>query len=251
MPHCHHHHHATFDLTFLPEGIGIILTLFLNGLVGSFTHCIGMCGPIAFTQLSLKLMNHPKEKLTEVAKMKAALLLPYYFGKAATYGIFGIVFYLFSTNLSGIPYASTAAGVFLILTALLFVKAAISKKFGFFTFLESSSSKVFSKQVARVNKRFSLNPYGFRGFILGMILGLIPCGLVYSSLVSAVAGSSNMLIAFLSMFVFGIGTVPGLYVSAYAGGTIINSFKKLFSLIFSITMLINAYLLIRYALKLF
>ncbi|AEI89452.1 hypothetical protein midi_01176 [Candidatus Midichloria mitochondrii IricVA] len=55
--------------------------MFVTGIVGSFTHCIGMCGPIAISQMSMRLMNLPKEKMTQKNKVLCAASIPYYIGK--------------------------------------------------------------------------------------------------------------------------------------------------------------------------
>jgi len=52
-------------------------------------------------------------------------------------------------------------------------------------------------------------------FILGMLNGLFPCGLVYTMLVSAITTGSALYGA-LVMFIFGIFTIPTLFSFAFA-----------------------------------
>jgi uncharacterized protein len=52
-------------------------------------------------------------------------------------------------------------------------------------------------------------PIGWRGYGLGMILGFLPCGLVYSALVIA-AATGKPLAGALALISFGLGTAPAL-----------------------------------------
>src|SRR3954467_6037849 len=107
---CHHHHQELIDLGVLSnlDSLALIVTLFLMGLVGSFTHCIGMCGPIAVAQMSLRLINLSDKKVTQKEKLKCAVTVPYYIGKAISYAILGLVVYLFSKQLSEIAFFRNA-----------------------------------------------------------------------------------------------------------------------------------------------
>jgi sulfite exporter TauE/SafE len=44
---------------------------------------------------------------------------------------------------------------------------------------------------------------------LGLVLGMLPCGLSYTAFIAA-AGTGNPLAGMLTMFSFGLGTVPAL-----------------------------------------
>ena len=56
-------------------------------------------------------------------------------------------------------------------------------------------------------------------FILGMLNGLVPCGLVYTMLVTATTTESMFLGGFV-MFIFGIFTIPALFSFAYIAGIV-------------------------------
>jgi sulfite exporter TauE/SafE len=89
-------------------------------------------------------------------------------------------------------------------------------------------------------------------FIQGMILGLIPCGLVISSVITAASYSSSGIAAFTLMFLFGLSTIPALFSITYFGSFFLSLKEtKIFKLLFSIAMLLNAYYVLGYALKLF
>lgn len=243
MHNCHHDIAAPISTAlFGIEGFGIILTLFLTGLVGSFTHCIGMCGPFALAQTSMRLMNISPKKLSQKARFDASALLPYYFGKSITYCILLTIAYFISENFKDSQSYRYLALFFLISAAFLFLKFAFNKSFTFIKipYLE----KFFSNKINLTNTR------GLKGILAGMTLGLIPCGLVYGSIVAALSATDNFLISLAAMFIFGIATIPGLFIVSYFGQFILTKYSKLFNIAFSIIMILNALFLLGYALKL-
>ncbi|AIF81928.1 hypothetical protein I862_06870 [endosymbiont of Acanthamoeba sp. UWC8] len=257
MAHCeHHHNHSSFNineiLSFLgldAGGEGLILTLFLTGLAASFTHCIGMCGPIALTQMSMRLMHLPKEKMQEKYKLNAALSLPYYFGKAFTYVVLMLIAMIFSKSIKNIPYIKWAALILLMITALLFIKSGITKTFQLFDLKLPFKNKLDNFFAGKVSK-LNLSPFGFKGLIMGMILGLIPCGIVYASIITVISRTDSYFTATIAMFMFGLATIPGLFLVSYLGGQILSSKKAIFNSLYSLMMFVNAYLIISYAFNL-
>jgi len=72
-------------------------------------------------------------------------------------------------------------------------------------------------------------------FLIGMMNGLLPCGLVYFALFGAMA-SSSFTQGLLYMFLFGLGTFPLMLGTALAGQFISikwrNQFKRLYPILF-------------------
>jgi sulfite exporter TauE/SafE len=170
--------------------------------------------------------------------------LPYYVGKAIAYAILGLIVYLFSKQLSDIAFFRNTALVILIVTGILFFQAAFFKTF---TFIKLGW---FNTLITRATSKLQLSTYGFKGLLLGMILGLIPCGLVYGGIITAAAYSENAVVMILAMLSFGLATTPGLFISAYFGSIVLIRFKKAFNILYVIMMILNGSLLMRYALKL-
>ncbi len=258
MAHCDHHQHD-HSLSILNEFIqalgfdagsgGLILTMFFTGLASSFTHCIGMCGPIALTQMSMRLMSLPKGKMTERNKLSCAFSFPYYLGKSLTYVVLMLIAMSLSKSIKTIPYIKWAALVLLIITAILFMKSGVTKTFQVINLRFPYRNKLnnfFAKKVSKLN----LNPFGIKGFIMGFILGLIPCGVVYASIITIISGTGNYIIAILATFTFGLATIPGLFLVSYLGGQLLNKNKTFFNSFYALMMFINAYLLISYAVNL-
>lgn len=171
--------------------IGLML-----GLAGN-AHCVGMCGPIA---LALPTGDAGPAKRT-------ALLSLYSVGRVVTYTVLGVVFGLLGlgVRLAGWQQGlSIAVGVILILGVLLPYA------------LKGRSTRTWPWQ-AWVQHQFGalLRRPGFGSFLgIGMLNGLLPCGLVYTALAGAsVAGSVQGGAVFMAAF--GFGTVPALFAMAW------------------------------------
>jgi sulfite exporter TauE/SafE len=91
-----------------------------------------------------------------------------------------------------------------------------SKKF-FLKFIHKKFSQKFSKLFA--------NPSGLNGFFLGIILGFLPCGLIYGA-VSITLNFSLPIYSAIGMIIFGVSTFPALFFTGYFGGFIFK-FKSL------------------------
>lgn len=173
---------------------------FLTGLLGSF-HCIGMCGPIA---LSLPVHQHR-------GLVKFFLILSYNAGRMLTYAAYGAVAGLLGEVMvfatSG-QILSIVAGSLIIISVLM----ARTSGPGFLNF------KIFNK----IQAAFSAMLSGRRKqslFVIGLLNGLLPCGLVYMALALAVAGGEALSGAAL-MFMFGAGTLPVMLLLPYLGSFI-------------------------------
>lgn len=168
---------------------------FTLGLVGSL-HCAGMCGPLA---LALPVAGN-----TRFHFITGRLF--YNGGRILTYCVIGAVFGLVgkSLALAGFQkWVSLTAGI-LILAGL-----ALSTRLG--TALPVTRAVVWLK--AQLGQR--LRQPGFRSlFLLGMLNGLLPCGLVYVAATAAAATSHGSL---LFMASFGLGTLPVMLGLALAG----------------------------------
>ncbi|MGZ3918718.1 MAG: sulfite exporter TauE/SafE family protein [Bacteroidia bacterium] len=162
------------------------------GLLGSF-HCIGMCGPIA---LAL-----PVHQATVFRKVVAILL--YNSGRIITYSLLGLLFGIIGQGFAvfGLQQVlSVSLGTLILLSIILpkkFVsRFSVTNKLSYlFGKLKSGLSNLFSKR-----NLFSL-------FSIGILNGLLPCGLVYMAIAGAVA-TGKMADSVLFMAFFGLGTVP-------------------------------------------
>ncbi len=176
----------------------IILT---TAFLGSVGHCIGMCGGIVVAYSSSKI--DPKSSYIH----QTASHISYNFGRVFTYSILGAVF---GTIGQVIAFTPTTKGILFVITGLLMILAGLSL-LGNIKFLNSAEWSV-SKYPWYQNtfrKLLSSKSYG-SFFLLGMLNGIIPCGLVYAFAVFA-ASTATPFGGALVMATFGLATIPALF----------------------------------------
>lgn len=201
-------------------------TAFLLGFVGS-AHCAGMCGPLA-----LALPATGKSRLTFVAGRAA-----YNAGRILTYALLGALFGLLGQSLvlAGMQrWVSLAAGV-LILTALLFSP----QRFAGAPLTRGVSW--LKAALGRLLQRRALSAM----FGIGLLNGLLPCGLVYVACAGA-ATTGHGFAGVEYMLAFGLGTLPLMLAVSLAGKKLHLAFRfKLQRLIPASLAIVGTLLLLR------
>ncbi len=205
-----------------------IITIISIAFIGSFGHCIGMCGGIVMAYTT-KMINPDAPKISQ-----GVAHLLYSFGRISTYTLLGAIFgYLGGV----ITYSNTANGFLLIFAGFAMVLAGLSLlgKFKFLTIIEHSfsSSKIYKKTFHTIlNSQSNLSFYS-----LGMLNGLLPCGFVYFFAITAASTASPFYGAFV-MFIFGMSTMPAMFslgfITSLARAT---KFRSIMMSIASITVL--------------
>lgn len=191
---------------------GLMVSLLLTGLVGGFTHCAGMCGPFALSQMAERMKTCPVHRMREWQRLSTALLIPYHLGRLTTYALLGAGAALLAGSIGAATGLRWLSAGLLILAALLFLGYAaphLGLKAG------GGGSPLFKRLSAFARPLFAA-PTGLKGYVLGLILGYIPCGLVWGAL-SASAASGSALSGAMAMMGFALGTVPGLVLVAGLG----------------------------------
>ncbi len=198
----------------------IYSALFIAGLISGFTHCAGMCGPFVIMQTNANMAYDSSEKISELARMKNSALLPYHLGRASTYIILASVAAYLSSHILALPQMRWFAAIMLLLSSAIFVSYALSKNkksiFGF----KLQLPRALENKIKPLFK----NPRGFNGFILGSVLGLIPCGMIISA-IFAVSSTGSVVTAATAMALFSLGTIPGLFSVSYGGNYLISKIK--------------------------
>ena len=217
------------------DSVGIALALFVAGLVGSFSHCAGMCGPFVLAQstantaarssthrspntLTNPVPNPVARPSTIFSRLGGAALLPYHLGRATTYVALGAAAASLTGALMMVPELRWLAIAFLALAGLAFLTHAIG---GLPAALKRHLparhlGARWAALVSRLARPLFASPRGLRGYFLGVALGFIPCGLLYAALAVAAASASPINGA-IAMAAFALGTAPGLFLVAFAG----------------------------------
>ncbi len=187
-----------------------LLQPLIIGLLGS-AHCLGMCGPIA---LALPLKDG-----TLALRLTSALL--YHAGRSATYFILGLLFGLagLGLHLWGVQqWVSIVAGTVMILSV------GFPMLFGSHR-LSAVADPLFTP-VRNLFRRF----LGLRSFVsllvIGLLNGLLPCGLVYIALAGALVSPGPVAGGFYMLF-FGLGTIPALLALSMAGSLAGARFREM------------------------
>ncbi|MFQ3621996.1 MAG: sulfite exporter TauE/SafE family protein [Acetobacteraceae bacterium] len=229
------------DLTALGAGgtIALAAALFLAGLVGSATHCVGMCGPFVVAQVTAGLAARPT-----LSRLSAGSLLPYHFGRALTYVGLGAVAGLVSGAVVHAAGFRPVLVVLLILGAVLMLSQALVQLAAWVP----SAPVGLADRVARLAAPLLADPRGVRRFALGVVLGFLPCGLLYGALAAA-AASGSALGGALGMAAFAAGTVPALLGVGLAGAFFGRRFLPAARVLAAPLLLVNAAILGALALR--
>ncbi len=174
------------------------------GLMGSF-HCVGMCGPIAIV-LPLKGKSWFFRVFNGVA---------YNVGRSITYGLLGFIFGLAGAGLSlaGLQQkVSIAMGLVMILLVVL------PWIFGGSFSAENLGTSVFNRIKKPLTRLMQSGSTGAL-FLIGLLNGLLPCGLVYVALAGAI-GTGSLSAGVLFMVIFGLGTLPLMLLVSLAGNMV-------------------------------
>ena len=223
------------------------ITLFNLGFFGGFLHCSSMCSPFVIHQVSSRLKNQELEKYTGFTRLRNLALLPYHCGRILTYSIIGMSCSYLAGNVRDIGIFKIFSGSVLILAALLMMLPVFKKNIlnfnslgKLFRFIGKFSIFIdLSKVSKRLLSNLFNNPTSYRGFILGVSLGFLPCGLLYSAFIIT-ASIENVSDAFFAMMIFGISTFPALFLVASAGYIFLNYAKSYIKFIARLVILINS-----------
>lgn len=188
--------------------LGIIPIGFVVGVFGSL-HCIGMCGAFATS-----------------CSTKSSHTIAYHTGKITSYGILGALAALFGASFTYLvedPYfkaipALLMGALFIWLGIKSFIKPSDSLKIKMPRFLgkwvERSLGKSYQKEAGNI-----------RSFSIGFFSALLPCGLLYGTLL-AFAALQSPIHGALGMMSFSLGTIPGLTIAPHLLLKILKPLKE-------------------------
>jgi len=206
------------------------LTALTIGLMGSL-HCVGMCGPIA---LAVPL----KGKFQSFRWLGS---FNYLIGKATTYSLLGLFSGAFAQlfAIAGFQrYISLFTGIIIL---LIFLVQQLWNGNSLFEQLNLKWVKALKIQFNKFIEQKNL----LSAFMIGLINGILPCGLVYMAMAGAV-GAGGWWQSMLYMFLFGLGTMPLLFVFMLFKSKISITYSNLFQkLVPTFTVTIAILLIVR------
>ena len=188
------------------------LSAFLVGLLGG-VHCVGMCGGIV-SALTFSLAQTQQRSIIGMLPFQLA----YNMGRTTSYLLAGAVMGalgMLLAQLMPIYYAQLVllglAGIFMILLGLYLG--------GWWMLLNKLEhlGAVLWRCLEPLGRRLLPVNSPYQAFTVGVIWGWIPCGLVYSMLVTAISTGGALQGAGL-MLAFALGTMPNLLLIGMLAG---------------------------------
>lgn len=204
---------ADADLARAAALYGLPAAMTLIGLAGSLGHCAGMCGPFVLGRIAIGAEGRAPPR-GEFGRLKGGLLLPYHLGRMTTYSALGGLAGGLGDLVSDAPGFRIAAAGALLVAALVLLRQALGRRKGAF------GAGGLARALARAGSWLvgdgprlpeALGLYGF-----GLVLGLLPCGLLWGALAIA-AGTGDAATGARAMAGFALGTMPVLIAIGWAG----------------------------------
>ena len=181
-------------------GWQLLISGFVLGVISSF-HCVGMCGPIAF---SLPLHYLPASK-------KLTGIVLYNMGRVSMYSLLGLFFGFIGRQIFLGGFQQWFSIILGSLMLFFLIQSVFYKQFFHFKLLPGVNNILQLLIRSYIHKK---QLYGM--YLIGAANGLLPCGMVYFAIAGALA-SGNVLNGVGFMLVFGLGTVPLMILLSFFG----------------------------------
>ena len=201
------HKKAAISLATRMNELPLVLTALLAGLLGS-GHCLGMCGSIAGGLGALS--GDGRSSWIPAIRFNLARITSYALLGAALATVVGATGYALDMPMWG-KWLRIVSSVLILMIGLQFL-------FGIslLSFVERTGGRIWQRLKPDPVKLRQRSP-ALRQWLIGMSWGLLPCGLVYTLLLTA-ASTGNALKGALVMLAFGTGTLPSMVgVSGFSG----------------------------------
>ncbi|MCW8960771.1 MAG: sulfite exporter TauE/SafE family protein, partial [Ignavibacteriaceae bacterium] len=164
--------------------------------------CIGMCGPIAIAL--------PIPDSSNLSFFTGRIL--YNLGRVVTYSFLGAILGLLGGR---IAVAGAQQVVSIILGVLVIVAVLLPQKYKNFFAQHPAIQKLAQPLKSNIGMLFKKGTFSAM-FLIGILNGFLPCGLVYVALAGAIA-SGDAISGAAVMILFGLGTVPAMFAASVFG----------------------------------
>ncbi len=161
---------------------GLFAVFFLGGLTGSITHCLAMCGPLVACQAACG--GKCGKRISNGTQWG------YHAGRLLTYGGLGFLSALLSRQLSAFSFWPYLSSLMLVMAGIIFLISGLT----------ASNHHLFTISTTST-------------FLRGIMMGFMPCGLLYAALMMA-ATLATPLSGMFAMWLFVFGTMPVLIVAS-------------------------------------
>lgn len=201
-----------------PVSTFIVGSLALAGLIGSFTHCAGMCGPFVLAQAG--------DGSTRLTRLAYGARLPYHAGRATTYTLLGAIAGGIGGQAASLPGFRSLSTLLLLVAASLFLAQLFAAPMpGVFAKLARAHGERVGRALSRVTRPLLQRPGWVRSYLLGIVLGFLPCGLLYGA-VTAAAGTGSVAVGASAMTAFAAGTSVSLILVGWGASAITRRWRS-------------------------
>jgi sulfite exporter TauE/SafE len=190
------------------------------GFLGSFGHCVGMCGAltVAFSLSNAKSdaksdakdapSRHWRQHLYFHTLLNLGRILSYAIAGAGI-GAIGSVLAA-GGHLAGLEsdlrrWLAIATGLLLVWMGIVQINPTLPP----IPLLNPMAQAALHQRLSAAMVNLSLSPHPLTPAILGIVWGLIPCGFLYTAQIKA-AETGDMTQGALTMLCFGLGTLPSM-----------------------------------------
>ena len=240
----------------MPSSLDLWLVATL-GFLGSFGHCVGMCGPVAAAFALGESERKSKRKSEQAKSGKQTAQIWFHlrlnFGRLLSYALVGAAIgALGSVVFAGGELAGVGSGLrraIAILTGLLLIWFGLSQArpgwLPALPFLHPAKQQQIHEQLTSAMSKVSGQSQALTPVLLGLLWGLIPCGFLYAGQIRA-AETQSWLGGATIMLAFGAGTLPAM-VGMGAATSVLSGDRRsqLFRMGGWITVAIGLLLLVR------
>lgn len=155
-----------------------------------------------------------------------------------TYAFLGIIASILSRQIVGSPVERWVAAILLTLAGIVFIATATPYFKSILKIFRGSLMAKLAGKMSNYSKPLLSNPTGLRGYALGVMLGFIPCGLIFAALM-VVATTADPFTAALGMILFTLGTFPSLFAVAIGSNFLFRKWPEEARTVASFVMLFN------------
>jgi len=226
-------------------GVGRPAGMFMLGLVGGATHCSAMCAPFVLSQIGGRLAHLPVAQCSRLARLRGMALLPYHAGRITTYAGLGAAAAGLAGGAQSMLLQGFAPAALLAVMGVLFIAYALHQMSP--RLLSTPGGTLQHWWQDRLAPLFR-QPTGLHGYLIGVVLGFLPCSLLYTALLLAGA-SGHWRDGALAMAAFAAGTVPALLAIGYLGAAAGARWRKALRLLLVPVLLFNGLLLLALAVR--
>ncbi len=193
----------------MTDWLAFVIPALAAGLFGS-AHCLGMCGGLS----GLFAMHHG----AKATASQPTLAITYNLGRIVSYASLGALSAFVGQGMTDV--LPGLAVPIRLMAGLVIILMGIQIAFGWQLLgpVEKAGSYLW-RLVSPLTRHVLPATSPPKALALGLLWGLLPCGLVYSMLLVAMAGS-NPLHGAVVMIAFGVGTMPAMLLTGLSAASL-------------------------------